>query len=180
MNIFVLDESPICAAKFHNDRHVIKMILESAQMLSTAHVYLDGAELSRSRVPSILKPSHTSHPCVRWVRESKFNYMWLHNLMTHLLVEYKLRYKRDHAYSGPNNLWDQLSSTPYNIPVVGRTPPPLCVPHKYRRASVVESYRLYYFHEKMHLGEWRDPASIPQWWTEMVEKEINRLLRKTA
>lgn len=72
MNVFALDLSPKTAARYHCDAHVVKMILETTQMLSTAH-WMRG-----TRGP--YRPTHANHPCSVWVRESTANYKWLHEL----------------------------------------------------------------------------------------------------
>ncbi len=69
MNIFALDTDPVTCAQYHCDKHVIKMILESVQMLSTTCSIL-GAEAP-------YKPTHANHPCTKWVRESWENFGWL-------------------------------------------------------------------------------------------------------
>ena len=73
MNIFYLDSDPYVAAKMHCDKHVVKMILESAQMLSTAHRVLDGDEYADER--GLYKMAHKNHPSTIWVRTSTDNYM---------------------------------------------------------------------------------------------------------
>ena len=90
MNIFYLHNDPQVCAAYHCDKHVVKMILEYAQLLSTAHHELDG-------VPSIecYKKTHVNHPCTKWVRESLQNYRWLMRLITGLNDEYRKRYNKD-------------------------------------------------------------------------------------
>ena len=85
MNIFYLDEKPMTAARMHCDKHVVKMILESAQMLSTAHRILDGNDYADRR--GLYKATHKNHPANIWVRESANNYVWLYNLFTFLCIE---------------------------------------------------------------------------------------------
>ena len=70
MNIFVLDTSPKLAAEYHCNKHVVKMIIETAQMLSTAHDYLE------TGISGLYKPTHKNHPCSIWVRQSRENYLW--------------------------------------------------------------------------------------------------------
>ncbi len=79
MNIFYLDKDPVVAAQMMCDKHVVKMILESAQMLSTAHRVLDGDKKADSR--GLYKMVHKNHPCSKWVRECDANYEWLWNHM---------------------------------------------------------------------------------------------------
>jgi hypothetical protein len=112
MNIFYLSQNPVECAQMHNDKHCVKMILESAQLLSTAHRVLDGVEtvgLSQSgRKKKIWKlandkldtklysATHNNHPSAIWVRQSKNNYVWLFNLFCSLIVEYQHRYEKVH------------------------------------------------------------------------------------
>ena len=91
MNIFYLDKRPDDAAEMHCDKHCVKMILEYAQMLSTAHRELDG------NVPDILyKSTHKNHPSTIWTRSSKQHYDWLFRLFRMLSAEYTLRYGKFH------------------------------------------------------------------------------------
>ena len=84
MNIFYLDEKPLTAARMHCDKHVVKMIIESAQMLSTAHRTLDGNDYADRM--NLYKATHKNHPANIWVRESAENYLCLYNLFTLILL----------------------------------------------------------------------------------------------
>ena len=74
MNIFCLDEDPIKAVQMMCDKHIVKMILESAQLMSTAHRELDGDNANEN----LYKSTHKNHPSAKWVRESLWNYVWLY------------------------------------------------------------------------------------------------------
>ena len=50
MNIFYLDKEVVPCAQMHLDKHCVKMILEYAQLLSTAHRVLDGMEMVSSGI----------------------------------------------------------------------------------------------------------------------------------
>jgi len=89
MNIFVLHESPVAAAKMHCDKHCVKMVLETAQLLSTA-IHMTGGEYGP------YKPTHKNHPCSIWARTSKANFGWLKHLGMELCWEYSYRYGRMH------------------------------------------------------------------------------------
>jgi len=185
MNIFVLDTDPERAALYHNDRHVVKMILESAQLLSTAHHFLDGERTASHRVPGILSATHVNHPCAIWARLSTENYAWLHTLMTALGEQYYRRYSRTHAYMRRAQGYDSsfcksLWRTPLNLPTGARTPFAQAMPIPYRRADPVEAYRLYYFNEKLHIATWKAPATEPQWFKVMREKELVKLAAQNA
>ena len=101
MNIFMLDQDPVKAAKYHADKHVIKMILESAQLLCTAINNHHGKQV----MP--YKTTHLNHPCSLWVRESRDNALWLVDLTQALNQEYKHRYLR----SVNHKSWDMLKSS---------------------------------------------------------------------
>jgi len=92
MNIFYLDKNTSVCASFTADRHVCKMIIEYAQLLSTAHFVLDGQQVG-------YKPTHKNHPCAVWVRQSTGNYDWLFDLFECLCREYTLRYGKHHKTS---------------------------------------------------------------------------------
>lgn len=179
MNIFVLDQSPFWCARFHNDRHLVKMILETAQLLCTAHHFLDGEAMSRARVGDlVLRPTHVNHPCAKWVRESRQNYDWLLDLGTCLLIEYRLRFGKKHAYW---DLYSALRARPLNIPVTAmRTAFAQCMPVQYRRSAAVDAYRAYYFYEKKHLAKWTSPASTPLWWKAMAANDKQRTKKEVS
>ena len=95
MNIFYLDRDPQIAAQMMCDKHVVKMILESAQMLSTAHRVLDGDEYADKN--GLYKKAHVNHPSSEWVRCSYQQYKWLYDHMVALMEEYTYRYGKHHA-----------------------------------------------------------------------------------
>lgn len=160
MNIFYLHEDPVIAAKAQTNKHVVKMILESAQLLSTAHRILDGQhyidassgrKLQRWLHPQyeneLYKATHFNHPCAIWVRESKENYIWLYKHFIALCQEYTKRYKRTHATQ--IKLESILANTPNNISNIGFTKPALAMPDQYIMEDAVQSYRNYYVAEKL-------------------------------
>ena len=171
MNIFALDRAPFWAARDHNDRHSVKMILETAQLLCTAHHVLDGPKAQKRIGDMVLRPTHVNHPCAVWARSGDRRYQWLQALGMALLVEYRSRYGKLHAYC---DLMDRLEMQPLNIPVQrikSVNDWPQCMPEQYKRPDPVEAYRLYYFYEKKHLAQWREPASIPDWWKTLEQHE---------
>jgi Pyrimidine dimer DNA glycosylase len=158
MNIFYVDEDPIVAAKSLADKHVVKMIVETAQLLSTAHHVLDDTD-EHGIHDKIYKKTHMNHPSAVWVRESLDNYLWAWDHLNSLLGEYTHRYGKIHKTE--DVLWS-LISIPYNIKEVGFTPPPQCMPDEYKTDDTVTAYRNYYNHGKKHLHKWtnREP---PAW-----------------
>ena len=136
MNIFYLDTCPIRAAQQQCDKHVVKMILESAQMLSTAH-----HEFGSDR--AVYKSTHKNHPSTVWARECTANYIWLYVHMMALGMEYTKRYGKSHLTI--KKCCDALLEPPEGMPECAQhTPPPQCMPDEYKRYDAVEAYRLYY------------------------------------
>ena len=161
MNIFFLDERPDKCAEMHNDKHCVKMILESAQMLSTAHRELDG------NVPDILyKSTHKNHPSTIWVRSSKQHYDWLFRLFRMLSAEYSIRYS-EHNFK-VHKTWDKLGklleTAPKNIKDNGFVPPPQCMPDYCKKPDTIDAYRNYYMTEKASISTWKY-SNQPTWWT---------------
>jgi hypothetical protein len=156
MNIFYLDHCPQRAAQAHVDRHVVKMILETAQLLSTAH------HLSLSPpvelLEKIYKPTHKNHPSSVWVRNSLANYWWAHELLVALLKEYTFRYSKTHASA---RLVLPLAPAP-RLDGAVFTPPPLAMPDEYKIGAPLESYREYYRKGKSSLHKWTRRAP-PTW-----------------
>ena len=160
MNIFYLDENPKMAAAMQTDKHIVKMILESAQLLCTAHRVIDGEHyiddssgrrLQRWRHPKyddkLYKATHFNHPCSLWLRESADNYIWLFRHFQALSREYEIRYKKVHkSWSTLNPI---LSFTPEKLPRKGFTTPALAMPDQYKCGDPVQSYRNYYEAEKL-------------------------------
>lgn len=163
MNIFYLDENPEKCAKAHYDTHVRKMIVESAQMLSTAHRVLDGYstiqlnkanrrmtvwKLDDSRDKELYKSTHVNHPCSLWVRESIHNYLYLYRLMVALINEFDYRWGKTHATS---RLINTLAIPPKNISKTAATPFKIATTPNNREKDPVIAYRNYYMNEKLSL-----------------------------
>ena len=138
MNIFYLDRDPTEAARLQCDRHVVKMILETAQLLSTAHVELDGEQVA-------YKSTHKNHPSAVWARESVENYQWLYRHLEALGSEYKQRYGRVHKTIQTHS--QALSRAPRGISRVGFTDPPQCMPDECKNSDAVVAYQTYYNHK---------------------------------
>lgn len=165
MNIFHLHENPVTAAELQCDKHVVKMALESVQILcAIAHRYnLD------HRVPSCYKPTHQNHPCVRWAGDTRENFVWLLCHATALCLEYRARFGRRHKSS---RLLPDLADLASCIPVGKTTPPPLCMPENYHGPDAVEAYRAYYYFEKSRIADYRyserPDFMYPEYWTESM------------
>ena len=139
MNIFYLDEDPFKAAKVQYNKHVVKMILESAQMLCAAHHVLGNPD----DVP--YKLAHKNHPSTIWVRENSLHYDWLYEHMIALGNEYTKRYGKTHlSITKCKHLW----FTPKDIPIKPFEQPPQCMPDEYKDKCSVKAYWNYYISEK--------------------------------
>ena len=152
MNIFFLDENPKLSAQYHVDKHVVKMILETAQLLCSVHHVTDQVnDQVNDQVP--YKLSHKNHPCAVWTRQSLSNYLYLCELGLELGKEYTHRYGKKHK-SIEVVLWCILNRP--NIPDIGFTQPAMAMPDEFKVDSVVESYRNYYMGAKINLASWKN------------------------
>ena len=163
MNIFFLHLIPEICAKMHIDKHVIKMILETAQLLCSAHY------MSESDYEPCYKLTHKNHPSAIWVRQSKTNYEWLCQLGIELCKEYTYRYGKTHKCE-PYIV--DLSNNIPPLPDKGFTPPLQAMPNMYKDNDAVEAYRTYYFFDKMYIHSWSGKIKgrdVPEWIKEMYE-----------
>jgi hypothetical protein len=177
MNIFYLHKDPVKAAEMHVDKHVVKMILESCQLLSTAHRVLDGIQqigksktgrnVKRWVIPEqythglidldsvLYQATHVNHPSAVWVRKSLLNYKWLHALLVALCNEYTYRYSKIHKCES-DGLVHILSVAPFNSPHVPFTEPTPAMPDQYKVSeNSIQSYRNYYNGEKQRMFSWK-------------------------
>jgi len=169
VNIFVLDRDPRRAARYHCDRHVVKMVLESAQLLSTALWIVDERRARRLHARGLLYlPTHRRHPCTLWLAESLANYRWLTHLAGALVDEYHYRYdERTHA-SEPviahcrRFAFSQAAERLTPWASKRRTLFALAMPEQYRCADPVEAYRRYYLGEKAPICVWTR-RRMPEW-----------------
>lgn len=159
MNIFVLDTDPKLCAEYHCDKHVVKMILEHAQLLSTA--------LRAYGVDAGYKATHVNHPSSKWVRQSQDNFNWLVEMTFWLNLEYTRRYRK------PNNhkSWELILSlpSPSVLPNTGGVTDfaIAMAPEFYHKSGdPVLSYRNYYKQAKKDFARWTAPAKTPTWWYE--------------
>jgi hypothetical protein len=144
MNIFYLNSDPKKAAVIQYNKHVVKMILESAQMLCTAH-HCYGSSEQKVNVP--YKQAHLNHPSTVWARKSKSTYMWLYDHMIALGKEYTKRYGKEHLTI--TKCRDFLATPPVHIQGVEFCEPPQCMPEEYKvQGDSVSAYWNYYENEK--------------------------------
>lgn len=154
MNIFVLDIDTKKCAEYHSNSHVIKMILESAQLLCGVHHVTN----SNYIIPYGL--SHKNHPCAIWARECMENYNWLCDLGIELSEEYTHRYGKRHK-SQDIIEWAMVHKP--NLRVNGSiTTFALAMPDECKIGNAVDSYRQYYIAEKRSFAKWKE-REIPFW-----------------
>ena len=144
MNIFYLHEDPRKAAEYQYNKHVVKMILESAQMLCTAHHHYGNGD----NVP--YKKAHYNHPSTVWVRDNCENYAWLYSHMLALGEEYTKRYGKTHLTI--TKCKELLGKTPPDMPWLGFTQPPQCMPDEYKDECSVKAYWNYYLGDKYRVA----------------------------
>ena len=177
MNVFRLDDDPVKAAQLMCDKHVVKMVIEYGQLLSTAHrvldgeLYLDktknGSKIKRWRVTEsareelLYKASHVNRPSNIWCRENDKNYRWLYKHFKATAKEYEHRYGRVHA------TYDKLSGMLWFAPKNSKQTAyesvmPQCMPDECKRDSVVDGYRTYYVQEKKYFAKWTK-RETPTW-----------------
>ena len=160
MNIFFLHLDPKTCAQMHVNKHVVKMILESTQLLCTAH------HLSPNKMgyKPPYKLTHKNHPSALWTRESVSNYKWLCKLGKELCIEYKYRYNKEHK---SEKYIDELMNNVPDIEDIGFTQPRQAMPDMYKDLNdSLEAYRQYYFFEKTDLHEWKNREK-PYWIVDM-------------
>lgn len=153
MNIFILDEDPILAAQYQCDKHVVKMILESTQIMCTVQ--------SKYGITTKYKPTHANHPCTKWAGENKENYAWLWSHASALCEEYTLRYNKTHTCESLIN--EELSKFPPGIPDGKQTPFVQAMPDIYKNENAVVAYRNYYKGDKSRFAKWK-LGNIPKWY----------------
>ena len=144
MNIFFLHWNPRVAAQYHCDKHVVKMIIETAQMLYSAHWVLNPLDIP----PNAYKLAHKNHPCSIWVRQSLSNYMWLASLGWWLCKEYQFRYGSSKIHKTEEHILWLIKNAPTSIPYTDMTTPALAMPDEYKQKDPIESYRVFYIESK--------------------------------
>ena len=175
MNIFYLHKEPEVSARLHCDKHVVKMIIEYAQMLSTAHRMVDGEQyyglskngrrIARWRHPNsnlenvLYKASHINHPSAVWVRENAIQYQYMYDLFVALCDEYTYRYGKVHMTD--SKLRDVLNNIPDNMPLGDWREPPQAMPDDVKSESSLDAYHKYYREYKRSFAKWTN-RDVPQ------------------
>jgi hypothetical protein len=164
VNVFAVDRDPVRAARALCDRHVVKMTLETAQILCTA---------ARTRLGrhAPYRATHASHPCVAWAAARRENWAWLVRHGLALADEYERRFGRVHASRAVIERMAPLAPAPCG----GRRQPfAQVMPERYRGPDAVVAYRRYYAAEKGRFATWRAPARAPRWWRTLPERAPDR------
>lgn len=175
MNIFVLHRSPILSAQMQCDKHIVKMVLETAQMLSTAHRMLDGkldvvtANGRRRKTwvhsnDELYKATHYNHPCSVWARSSVSNYQWLFDHFVALSDEFTHRFGKVHLSF--TKLEYLLSKAPSNCPDIGLTPFAICTNNVDKSDDPVDTYRRYYMTKTFEM-KWTNRPQ-PNWYQDLL------------
>ena len=179
MNVFYLNKQENICAQMHVDSHCSKMIIEYAQLMSTAHRYMDGTEwtdrtknnrrIKRWRLAdpimesTLYKASHINHPSGIWLRQNKENYMWLYRMWTELNTEFMYRYNKNVPHESYRKLQHVLATPPMNMPDGQFTQPTPAMPDDVKDPYSIVSYKQYYVTYKQHLAKWTKRGA-PQWY----------------
>ena len=193
MNIFYLDKNPQRCAQMHVDKHCVKMILEYAQLLSTAHRVLDGVLttglsqsgrkqqryiLSDERQQMLYSATHINHPSAVWVRQSSANYMWLAELLEECCKEYNYRYGKIHKVESSGLMQILKNVFPINISDKPFTEPTPAMPDECKvPGDSIQSYHNYYWSNKKHLWSWKGKINSrerPRWMSEMAMDKLHQ------
>jgi len=159
MNYFYVDEDAITAARMLCDQHVIKMISETGQMLSTAHRVLETPQAD-----FVYKATHTNHPSTKWLRSSQIAYKHgLHHLRG-LLLEYQHRFNKPDKFERlRHEVLPKLMNIPEALPVMPFVEPPQCVYDECKGPDTVAAYRDYYRMRRNEIDMRWTNREIPAW-----------------
>jgi len=141
MNIFVIDLDPRTAARHLVDKHISKMVTETAQILSNCFT-LDRMAMSdcpRNQKGEARKHSYPHHPCCKWAPQSRDNMRWLVEHAREMDIERMWRFGKVEAQA---------------------------MPEEYKSDNAVDAYRSYYAFGKTHLHKWT--RNKPSWIEEII------------
>ena len=167
MNIFYLHENPYMAARYQYNKHVVKMILESAQMLCTAH-HVYGDDEQKRLVP--YKQAHLNHPSTIWARQCRDNYMWLWMHMWGLGYQYYKRYNSK-THLTITKCADFLRTPPKYLPDGEFTQPPQAMPDEYKRDCAIHAYWQYYVHDKKRIAAKAETPYTMKFYEDNIKKQ---------
>ena len=161
MNIFFLDETPEFSAEYLCDKHIPKMFLESAQMLSTA------IQRHTGELDYLYKSAYPKHPMTIWVGDNRDNFTWAYQNANCIGQEYFKRFNKIHK-SSKVLLNIAFNDHKNDIPKGDMTPPPQCMPDQYKLRSdlYVNAYRDFYKGEIEYFAKWEKGRNQPEWWSQ--------------
>ena len=162
MNIFILDEDPVVAANLV-DKHIIKMPLETAQILCTVAI-LKGFKAE-------YRPTHKNHPAIKWASTSSANWNWLCVHGIALSEEYTKRYNKIHKCQRiiQENKDRTVEIFGDNIHYSKHTEFAKCVPEKFKHLDPINAYKKYYIEDKKYIGFWKHPGIMPKWFEDGIK-----------
>lgn len=175
MNVFFLSPSPQISARQQCDKHVVKMVLESAQLLCTTHRELEGDDSADQL--GLYKRTHTNHPSAVWARSTGGNWTWLCSHALELCREYTYRYGKRHK---SQDIIERCIDNEPSLPEEDMTPPPQCMPEEFQvhddvapGNDAVKAYRQYYALGKSQTIDMRwTKRRIPVWFEDLSELEF--------
>ncbi|GHM58886.1 MAG: hypothetical protein sL5_09870 [Candidatus Mesenet longicola] len=160
MNIFILDKDPIIAAQMLCDKHVVKMPLETAQLLCSVFWVSLNNQISLSQIP--YKLTHHNHPCSIWSRQSQANFSWLVDYGIAICKEYSFRYNKIHKSEKVIH-WCNDNQSRLVFKESKLTTFVQAMPEQYKGKSAIKAYRTYYLQEKCHFAKWEKGRDEPLW-----------------
>lgn len=189
MNIFVLDEDPYLSAKMHCDKHVLKMLIEHAQMMASAYYSTIGISRKKEipkrqrEVDSLFRGwprknpngsdwpygiTHINHPCTIWTRESIQNFNWLWECSNHLCDVFQQRWRKKHSIKA---IMQWMKQNPPDLPTSKQTPFAQVFPDCYQQYGPILGYRRYYAMKTTYMALKWDYSPQPDWWNQDFVKE---------
>jgi len=163
MNIFFLDKDPELSANSLCDKHVPKMLLETCQMLSTAYQRHMGDH------EELYKSAYSKHPMTIWVGDSRANFDWAFDHALSISKQYTFRFNKSHkSHRILETIDRECKTNTVNIPDIGFTEPPQCMPDEYKNENYVQGYRDYYWNDKKYFAKWAKGVDAPAWWSEEI------------
>lgn len=190
LNFFFLDRDPKKCAHYHGDKHLNKMQLEYAQIVSTVLWKIHGKTpfLTEEDKPHLYKPSHVNHPVVVWATQSSAHVFMIIEVGLALAEEKKSRaiiakglkktWKTTHK-STPVLEWVKTHMPQDELFELGKewVDPPACMPQclKTKGKDVVDRYRLYYAAHKVQLTGlcWRPYVEEPHFLEECRQRLLD-------
>jgi len=160
MNLFILDKNPKISAKYHVDKHIVKMPTETAQMIS--FIYHDKT-FWNAEIPEFImdfSKTHYKHPCSIWIRESLSNFLYACQLGKELYLEYQYRYNNPDKHKRAIQIFDFALQNPPKIEDKGLTKFAMAMDEQYIKFSCpILNYQEYYRQGKKHLHYWKNRAT---------------------